>query len=57
METPPTLPPPYTLEDARKEIDKLRSDIIYYAEKVEKLNKALSRFAGIIKSIEKEEKV
>ena len=48
MDTPPTLPP-YTLEDAKKEIDALR-------EKVDKLHKALRRFAGIIKEIEKEEK-
>ena len=48
--------PPRSVEELYKKVEALQADLIYYKQVVEKLRRALRRFSGIIKELDKEEK-
>ena len=48
--------PPRSVEELYKKVEALQADLIYYKQEVEKLRRALRRFSGIIKELDKEEK-
>lgn len=48
--------PPRSVEELYKKVEALQADLIYYKQEVEKLHRALRRFSGIIKELDKEEK-
>ena len=56
MDDPKTNPPRSVVEELYKKVEALQADLIYYKQEVEKLRRALRRFSGIIKELDKEEK-
>ena len=48
--------PPRSVEELYKKVEALQADLIFYKQEVEKLRRALRRFSGIIKELDKEEK-